>query len=163
MTIMVTWNKSWGRRGLMAVLGGALLFGAIGARSHSFGCHGTMTDEDVTRLSERMVERASSKLSLDAAQQAKLKALADEVQRQRLALKGPQASPHEALQGLMAGSQFDRAGAQTLVNTKLAAVQSGAPAVLGALADFFDSLAPAQQAQLRELLAQRTGHHFWRS
>jgi Spy/CpxP family protein refolding chaperone len=159
---MLTWKKSWARRGLMAVLGGAVLFGTLSAYGHA-PCHGgPMSEADMTRLSERLVERASSKLSLDAAQQSKLKALAEVLQQQRLALKGSPTSPHEALQGLMAGAQFDRSGAQTLVDAKLATLHSGAPAVIQALADFFDSLQPAQQTQLRELLAHGGSHHFWR-
>ena len=62
--------------------------------------------------------------------------------------------PRAELQALIAGSSFDRAKAQALVDGKTAAVRDKAPAVVTAMADFYDSLKPEQQQQLREMLAK---------
>ena len=45
----------------------------------------------------------------------------------------------------------------SLLEQKTAAVQQQGPKVLTALADFYDSLTPSQQQQVRERLAQRHG------
>ena len=66
-------------------------------------------------------------------------------------------SPRDALKPLIAGEKFDRAQAQALLQAKTAAVQGQGPKVVEALADFYDSLKPAQQAQVRAMLDKR-GH-----
>lgn len=157
---MTPWFKPWARRGLMALLGTTVLFGAFSAWGHSH-CHsGAMSEAEVVRMKERVLERARSELSLNEAQQAKLGVLADALQQQRQALKGDQASPREALQALIAGPQFDRSGAQALLDAKTAALKTGAPTVLNALADFYDSLQPEQQAKVRDFLARGGAHRF---
>jgi hypothetical protein len=35
--------------------------------------------------------------------------------------------------------------------------------VIAAMADFYDSLKPEQQAKVREFMARRGGRHGWRS
>jgi len=71
----------------------------------------------------------------------------------------PGSSTRCACPALIAGDKFDRAKAQTLLDQKTTAVQSQAPKVLTALADFYDSLTPAQQQQVRERLDKR--HRRW--
>ena len=65
------------------------------------------------------------------------------------------------LQALVAGDKFDKARAQTLVSEKTAAIQARSPEVIAALADFYDSLNPAQQQKVREFMQQR-GRWFHR-
>jgi periplasmic protein CpxP/Spy len=38
-------------------------------------------------------------------------------------------------------------------------VQGGSPALIDAMADFYDSLKPEQQTQLREMMDRRRGWH----
>ena len=61
--------------------------------------------------------------------------------------------------GVLAGNTFDRARAQALLSQKTEAVQSQGPKVITALADFYDSLTPEQQQQVRERLEKR--HDWW--
>jgi len=110
----------------------------------------------VAQLRERFIAKAGSKLDLDAAQKARLATLADALQAQRSALVAG-GEPRAELQALVAGTRFDRARAQALVEGKTAAVRDKAPAVVTAMADFFDSLNPAQQQKLRDMLAH--GRH----
>jgi len=57
----------------------------------------------------------------------------------------------------VAGEKFDRARALGLLDEKTRAVQANSPEVITALADFYDSLNPAQQTEVRERLAKRKG------
>jgi len=78
----------------------------------------------------------------------------------RKAFRGEGADPRADFKALVAGEKFDRAKAQSLLDQKTAAVQGNAPKVLTALADFYDSLNPEQQRQVREKLDKR-GHGRW--
>jgi Spy/CpxP family protein refolding chaperone len=149
--------KTWIRRTLIGLTATTVLLGGLAACSHGprFG-HGPMTDADVAQLRERFIAKAGSKLDLDAAQKARLATLADALQAQRSALVAG-GEPRAELQALVAGTRFDRARAQALVEGKTAAVRDKAPAVVTAMADFFDSLNPAQQQKLRDMLAR--GRH----
>jgi len=83
--------------------------------------------------------------------------LADEIIAQRAALRGQGADPRADFKALIAGDKFDRARAQTLLEQKTQAVQGNGPKVIAALADFYDSLTPEQQKQVRDRLEQRHG------
>ncbi len=149
--------KTWIRRTLIGLTATTVLLGGLAACSHGprFG-HGPMSEADMAQLRERFIDKASSKLDLDAAQKARLATLADAVQAQRGALLAG-GEPRAELQALVAGPSFDRGRAQALVEGKTAAVRDKAPAVVTAMADFYDSLKPAQQQKLRDMLAR--GRH----
>lgn len=159
---MTSW-KRWLKRGLFGLIGAAALFGTFAAFSHHghhrWGWH-AMSEEDAARIKAKMVERAGAHLDLDEAQKAKLGTLADKLREQRNAFIGDGKDPRAELQGLIAGPTFDRNKAQVLVQAKTQAVQVKSPEVIAAMADFYDSLKPEQQAKLREALARgRQGHH----
>ena len=167
--------KPWIKRTLIGLFGTAVLFGGLSACAHRH--HGGMMSEaDMTQMRERFIDKASRELALDAAQKAKLGLLADAIKAQRSALMGdatnpaanpasnpstnPRTNPRTELAALMAGSQFDRGRAQALVDSKTGALRDKAPAVVAAMADFFDSLQPAQQQKVRDYMARGRGH--WR-
>jgi Spy/CpxP family protein refolding chaperone len=131
---------------------------ACSSHSHRHGWQ-AMSDEDAAKMKARLVDKAGSKLDLDAAQKGKLGVVFDKMREQRNALVGDTRDPRAELQGLIAGATFDRAKAQALVGAKTGAVQAKSPEVITALADFYDSLRPEQQAKVREYLArgQRRG------
>lgn len=129
------------------VLGGLLACGFRG--------HGEWNEARMTEMRGKMVERISDKLELDAPQKLKLEALAAEMETQHKALRGGSANPRDDVRALIAGNQFDRSKAQALLDQKTAAVQQQAPQVLTAMADFYDSLTPAQQQKVREYLDKR--------
>lgn len=148
--------KTWIRRTLIGLAATGALLGGLAACSH--GHHrGPMTEADIVQLRECVIDKAASKLDLDTAQKARLATLADALQAQRSALmaSGAGAAPPRAeLQALIAGTSFDRSKAQALVDSKTTAVRDKAPAVVTAMADFYDSLKPEQQQKLRDLLAK---------
>ncbi len=144
--------KTWIRRSLIGIAASAALLGGLAACSH--GHHrGPMSEADIVQLRERVIDKAASKLDLDATQKARLATLADALQAQRAALMAG-GQPRTELQALIADTSFDRAKAQALLDGKTGAVRDKAPAVLNAFGDFYDSLKPAQQQMLREMLAK---------
>lgn len=155
--------KTWIRRTLIGLAGSALLLGGLAACSHRHHHHGGMMSEaDVAQLRERFIGKATRELSLDTAQAQRLAVLADALAAQRAALLAEGGNPRAELQALVSGPQFDRARAQALVDRKTGAVKDKAPAVVHALADFYDSLQPAQQQKLRDFMARGHGHGFGR-
>ena len=116
------------------------------------------TPEQSAEWRGRMVERVAGKLDLNAEQKAKLTVLSDKLHAQRLAVRGS-TDPRAEVQSLVAGATFDRAKAQALVQQKTDAVRTGSPEVIAAMGDFYDSLNPAQQQQVRDFMQKRRG---WR-
>lgn len=154
--------KTWIRRTLIGLFGGAVLLGGLAACSrghHGMGWHGG-TPAEQAEARARMVDRVARHLSLDEAQRAKLAVVAEKLAEQRSALVAG-GDPRTELAALVAGAQFDRTKADGLLKAKTGAVQDKAPAVINALADFYDSLKPEQQQQVRDFMA-RAGRHGWR-
>jgi Spy/CpxP family protein refolding chaperone len=78
----------------------------------------------------------------------------------RKAFRGESADPRTDLKSLVAGEKFDRAKAQALLDPKTRVAQGNGPKMLAAFGDFYDSLTPAQQQQVREKMDRR-GHGWW--
>ena len=148
--------KTWIKRTLIAAVGVSVLLGGAAAFAHRHGGWHSMSPADIAQAKTRIVDRMADRMTLDAAQKAKLGVLADQLLAQRTALMAG-GDPRAALQALVAGPAFDRAGAQALLDAKTEAVRAGAPAVIAAFGDFYDSLQPEQQARLRELMNRRHG------
>ena len=145
--------KAWIRRGLLGLFGGALVAGSLaGCAGHHR--HGWGSSADSAEFRERIVERMSSRLELDAAQRAKLNVLADKLQVQRKAVReaGGGGEPRSQFKSLFAGARLDRQRAAQLVDEKTATVRAGSADVIAAVGDFFDSLNPAQQQKVREFM-----------
>lgn len=148
--------KRWIKRSLVAVLGTAVLVGGLTACAGREGGWNRMSESDSGKMRERVLERAGRELKLDDAQKQRLAVLADKLHDQRAALMGP-TDPRADIQALVAGPKFDRASAQAMVEAKTAAVRAKSPEVIAAAADFFDSLKPEQQQQVREFMNKRRG------
>ena len=151
--------KTWIKRTLIGVLGATVLVGGLTA-CDSRGEHrhgGGWSEERITEMRGKAIEKVSEKLDLKEVQKQKLAVLADEMLAQRKALRAGMESPRAEMKNLIAGEKFDRTRAQSLLDEKTAAVQMAGPRVIAAMADFYDSLNPAQQAQVRERLDKRHG------
>lgn len=151
--------KPWIKRTLFGLFGASILVGglsACGHHRHEFGAN--MSAEDQAQMRGKIIERVASKLDLTAEQKQRLGVLADKLQEQRTALIGKTSNPRAEMQALVAGDKFDRSRAQTLLTEKTAAITSKSPEVIAAMADFYDSLTPAQQAKVREAMQ---GRHGW--
>ncbi len=163
---------SWIKRTLIATAALTLTLGGLAACGghHRDGARHGMSEQRIADLRGKAVERISNKLSLDAAQRAKLDALANEVlaARQAVLRTDPStAAAHTAggthraqLQALLSTDKFDRAAARRLLDHKTSAINAQGPKVLDAMADFFDHLNPQQQAQVREALSGRGARRF---
>jgi Spy/CpxP family protein refolding chaperone len=116
-----------------------------------------MNSEDQAKFHDKMIDLVSSNLDLDADQKKRLVVVADKLQEQHTAFKGNAGDPRAQFQALVAGDKFDRARAQALVSEKTAAIAGKSPEVIAALADFYDSLTPAQQAKVRDFMQARHG------
>jgi Spy/CpxP family protein refolding chaperone len=156
--------KTWIKRTLIGLFGATILVGglsACGHRHHGWG-DAQVSAEDAAKWRERLLERAGKELQLDEAQKQKLGAVFDKLREQRDALVGSTTNPRAELRSLVSGERFDKARAQALVDEKTNAIRSVSPGTIDAMADFYDSLKPEQQAKLREFMDKR-GRGGWRS
>lgn len=152
--------KPWIKRSLIALTSATVVIGGLTACG-SRGDHARgWSDERVTEARGRMVEKISDKLELNADQKAKLGVLADEMVASRKAMRGESGDIRTDLQTLIAGDKFDRSKARQMLDQKTQAIQANGPKVLAAFGDFYDSLNPEQQKQVRERL-ERRGHGWW--
>ncbi len=150
--------KPWIKRTLFGLFGASILVGgltACGHRPHNFGA--SMSAEETAQYRGKVVDRVSSKLDLNADQKQRLTVLADKLHEQRVALMGQSKDPRAEVKALLAGDKFDKARAQALVTEKTTVLQSKSPEVIAALADFYDSLNPAQQQKVRDFMEHRGG------
>jgi periplasmic protein CpxP/Spy len=152
--------KPWIKKSLIGLASVTVLFGgltACGSRGH----HGEgWSAERVSEVRGKVVDKISGKLDLNEAQKQKLATLADQIIASRTAFRGDSADPRSEFKALIAGEKFDRSAAQALLDQKTQAIQGNAPQTINALADFYDSLNPEQQKQVRERLEKR-GHGWW--
>jgi Spy/CpxP family protein refolding chaperone len=152
--------KPWIKRSLIALTSATVVIGGLTACG-SRGDHARgWSDERVTEMRGKAVEKISDKLELNAGQKAKLEALADEMIASRKAMRGESVDVRKDLQALIAADKFDRTKAQQMLDQKTQALQGSGPKVLAAFGDFYDSLNPEQQKQVREKLERRS-HGWW--
>lgn len=149
--------KSWIRRTLFGVVGASIALGGLTACGHSREHRGWgASAEEQARQRDKVVERVTRRLDLTGAQQDKLRALADTMQAQRAALQA-QGDPRTQLRAVVAGDKFDRAKALAMAQTAAGAIEGRSPAVITAMADFYDSLDARQQGLIRERMDGRRG------
>jgi Spy/CpxP family protein refolding chaperone len=154
--------RPWLRKTFVGLFGASVLFGGLSACSHHHHRDpSSLSEEDVTRLRERMLDRVAGELKLDAAQKQHLAVLAERLREQRRALMAGTPDPRAAVQDLVKDQHFDRWRAQELVTAKLGAIREASPLVITAAADFYDSLRPEQQQRVREFMSRRSRWSRW--
>lgn len=152
--------KPWIKRSLMGLTAVTIALGSLTACG-SRGDHARgWSDERITEMRGKAIDRIGSKLDLNAEQKQKLGVLADEMIASRKAFRGDAADPRADLLALVAGEKFDRSKAQALMDQKMQVMQGSGPKLLSAFGDFYDSLNPEQQKQVRERMEKR-GHGWW--
>ena len=154
--------KHWIKRSIFAVFGVSVLVAgmtACGHRHHEFGAQ--LSAEEYSQKRDKIVSKAASKLDLNDDQKKRLASLGDKLYDQRTALIGQTKDPRAEMKALVTGDKFDTARAQSLVTEKTTALQTKSPEVIAALADFYNSLNPAQQQKVRDYMEGR-GHWFHR-
>ena len=152
--------KTWIKRTMVA-MGAVLVVGGLSACAG--GRHGGHMSEgggDSAARQAKMVDYAGKKLDLNDTQKQRLNVLDDKLREQRASLMGASKDPRADVQALVAGDKLDRAKALSLIEEKTNAVKIKSPELIAAAADFYDSLNPAQQQQVRDLMNRKRG---WRS
>ena len=153
---MKNWMQRIGMKRALATLGVVLVVGTLSACAG--GRHGGhMSEGDSAARQAKMVDYAGKKLDLNDAQKQRLNVLGDKLREQRASLMGASNDPRADIKALVAGDKMDRAKAQALIEDKTSAIKAKSPELIAAAADFFDSLNPAQQQQVRDLMNRRRG------
>lgn len=140
----------------------ALAGGCTPSRRSGHGCgrprgFAAMTDADRAQLRDRVVDRMAKKLLLNAEQKPLLSALLEQLQSLRQALSAQTPDLRAEVRSWIAGPALDATRLQALVHDKNQVLQDQSPAVVAALAAFYDSLNPAQQQKVRDRLEGRRG------
>ncbi len=152
--------RSQAKRTLIGAVTALVLVGglaACGHRSHDYGA--SMSAEQFATQRDKMVDKLGSKLDLNADQKKLLAVVGDKMFEQRAALIGQTTDPRAEMKALVAGDKFDAARAQTLINEKTTAIQTKSPEVIAAMANFYNSLNPAQQQKVRDYMD--CGRHWF--
>jgi periplasmic protein CpxP/Spy len=137
------------RRILMALAAVGLATGVAACGHHR---------HDPQQQAERIMEKVSEELDLTQEQQAKLEAVKDEFISAGKEMRKERKQAREEAMSLLEQPKLDRAKAQDLVNQRLDAIRAHSPQVINALGDFYDSLTPEQQKELRERIQDKMEH-----
>ena len=152
--------KTWIKRSLIGLTAVTIvLTGLTACGSRGDHARGWSYDR-ITEMRGKTIEKISDKLELNTDQKAKLGMLADEMIASRKAFMGNSADPRAEMKALVAGEKFDRTKAQAMLEQKTQVMQGNGPKMLSAFGDFYDSLTPAQQQQVRAKMDRR-GHSWW--
>lgn len=99
-----------------------------------------------------MVERITSRLSLDDNQSAALQSFADALQESRGAIGGEKGGPRAQLLPFLDGDTLDQGGALAAIESRADAMRAAAPELVSSAAAFYDGLNAEQQEQIRSFL-----------
>lgn len=100
----------------------------------------------------RMVDRITSKLSLDDNQAAALQTLADTMKEARTAARGEGEGPRAQILEHLQGDTLDQGAALSALEARADAMRAAAPELVASAAAFYDGLNAEQREQVREFL-----------
>lgn len=149
------------KRTLLGLFGATLLIGSLTACGHRPDFATPLTAEAYAQKRDKVIAKVADRLDLNEDQKKRLGVLGDALYAQRSALIGQSKDPRADLKALVATDTFDATRAQALINEKTAALNANSPAVVAALADFYNSLNAAQQQKVRDYMDGR-GRWFHR-
>jgi len=109
--------------------------------------------------SEWMMEKMSKELKLDTAQQTKLKALSEQMLAVRKSMRQEFGSDRSEVLSLLDQPKLDQAKVLGMVHEHTQTINQRAPQIVAALGDFYDSLNPEQQAEVRKFVKEHHEHH----
>lgn len=142
----------WIKKSLISLFSLTLITAAVAGCSRHHPNEWSAEDSDLLR------DKVADKLDLNTPQRQKLTVLVDQLLVVREGVRGETGDPRSTFSTLISGDTFDRSKAQTLLDEKTRVLQAEGPATIAALADFYDSLDPQQQAKVRDKLEHR---HRW--
>ena len=123
-------------------------------------CAGKFSHRDPEQRAAWFVEKVTDELELNTTQQASFKTFVDEMLDSRKAMDTKRTQSRQTIMELLSQPKLDRAKSLTLVQDHIKTVQTRAPKLVNAFADFYDGLTPEQRKELREELDERfaNGH-----
>ena len=104
------------------------------------------------------MERIAKELELNETQTAKLNVVKDAMLKTHGAMRAGREQKRQAVLELLEQPTFDRERALGLVQQSTGEISDRASEVIAAVGDFYDSLTPAQQQQVREVVKERMEH-----
>ena len=133
------------------IVGGVILVGALahtwaGDRSHWQNGH---------RMNY-MVEHVGNNLDLDDGQRAQLESLSNTLMDTKRAMHN--GNEHALFLASIEGVTLNQFELNALITNKLDMARAQTPQIIASLAEFYDSLTPEQQQQVRERLAKMAEH-----
>ena len=109
-----------------------------------------------------MVDKISDNLELTTPQITQLEQLKDELLASRQLMQAERNLVYAELNELISQPTLDQQRALKLVQDRTESIKQKAPQVIAALAEFYDSLNPEQQAAMRKKFEDHKEHHYWR-
>jgi uncharacterized membrane protein len=114
---------------------------------------------------QHISERIGRKLDLNGHQQGQLNSVAEVLSRLRDDWRDHRAETRDHVAELLRAPKLDRDRAAALIEGRLRDIQGNSRALVGAFADFSDSLSAEQRSHLGDFIAsrmaQRRGNHHW--
>ena len=115
------------------------------------------------RIGERMVSRLTKKLDLTEQQATALDSLKLEIQETRNLMRGNLDSQSQTIKELVSAETFDQGAALEMITARTTALQTQAPELVAAAAEFFDGLDNEQKQELSDMMnrfsERRGGRH----
>jgi Spy/CpxP family protein refolding chaperone len=133
---------------ILFALGGVGLITSVAAYGHH-QCH------DPEQRANWMIEKISDELELTEPQVTKLEGVRDQMMQTRQQMHQARSGARADMLQLIEQPRLDREQSLAMINQRLDALRDQAPQLINALGDFYDSLTPEQQQELRERIEQR--------
>ncbi len=131
----------------LGVVGGVAAY-----KGDGFGHHGW-------HRGEHFIAHVRDELDLTPEQTEALTAIRNQLHEIRNTLRQDPAARTQTILALIEGEAFDQARALQLIDEKTALVGEYAPQVVASVADFYNGLSAAQQAQVRERINAHLQRH----
>ena len=106
-----------------------------------------------------VVDEVTEELTLTEPQQEKLVVLKDQMLEVRKATKEMLMESRDQFTTLFETSNLNQEQALTLIQSHTEFVNQAAPVLVAAFGDFYDSLTPEQQTEIRTFLEEHRKHH----
>ena len=142
-----------GKRTFIVLTAGTLLITGVAACNHGM-YHGSAEERG-----EWIVQKVSKELELNETQRTRLAEVKDEFLDMRSTMRSDRAQMQQEVLAMLQQPTLDRDRVSTIVNQKIATINSRSPDIIDAIGNFYDSLDDSQRAELREFIEHKMEHH----
>jgi protein CpxP len=130
----------------------------IGAGTLTACSHRYKTPEE---RAQWVVGKISDDLNLNDQQKAKLVVVKNEMLKVRKQFSGDKEATNKKILAIVSTPTLDQDALLNMIRARTEVVSKNAPQVVAALGDFYDSLNPDQQAQVRKRMEEAMKHRRW--